>query len=91
MVVQMGSTKREEGHQDGRHHTTKDVDGIQTTRQEEQRQDDEELNHITTQHHKDVFTDRVGYNTRRHLCRELCCEGQYAKGQGPDESANQQK
>ena len=44
------------------------MDRIQTTRQKEKRQNDEELNDIATQYHEDLFAYGIGHDT----CRDLC-------------------
>ena len=79
-----GATLREERHQYGGHHLAKNMDGVQTTRQQEQRQDDEELNHVAAQHHKDIFSYRVSHDTCTDLCRQLSGECHNTEGKRPD-------
>lgn len=86
-----GAALCEEGDGQGPRHLPEDFEGIQPARQEEERNDEENLNEIRAHDDEGVFPERPDDDTGFNLRGELRGVGQDAERERPDEGVNERE
>ena len=84
-----GRALGEQGDGNGRSHLAEDVNRIESTEDEENRQDDEELDEVAAEDDQGVFPQGTDDDASFNLCRQLCRESQDANRQDPEQGPDE--
>lgn len=84
-----GRALGEQGDGNGRSHLAEDVNRIESTEDEENRQDNEELDEVAAEDDQGVFAQGTDDDASFNLCRQLCRESQDADRQNPEQGPDE--